>query len=223
MRRIRYILAAGALTALAGCPFPMFETARLVEGPDAACCPAGATSASRHGIVETAAKLVGARTIRYRGRRIRYDCSGVVHAIYLANGIDLLANPGRSRQGNGTRLIYNHVRRYGRIHRGPTPRRGDLVFFNNTWDANRDGRLNDPLTHVGVVERIEADGTIVFISRVSRAIERYRLNLRHPGVHKSRDGRLLNDFMRRKRRSDPDRTRYLTGQLFAAFGTRVPD
>ena len=221
MRGVGYILATGILTTLAGCPFPVFEAARSVEPPDPDCCPTRARPASRDAIAKTAAKLVGARTIRYQGRRIRYDCAGVARAIYLANGIDLFENPGGKRGGNGTRLIYRHVQRYGRIHRGPRVHPGDLVFFNNTWDANRDGRLNDSLTHVGVVEKMEPNGTIVFISRVSRGIERYRLNLAHPGVHKSRDGRLLNDFMRRKRRSDPDNTRYLTGQLFAAFGTRL--
>ena len=49
---------------------------------------------------------------------------------------------------------------------------GDLVFFDNTWDADGDGVDNDPFTHVGVVEKVESDGTIVFISRVSEAIKR---------------------------------------------------
>ncbi len=221
MHRTGYILAAGSIALLVGCPFPAFDMPRSVEGPDTDCCPAGSVAERRHAIAKTAAKLVGAKTIKYKGRRIRYDCAGVTRAVYLANGIDLFKNPDRDRRGNGTTLIYNHVRRYGRIHRGPKAHPGDLVFFNNTWDSNDDGRINDPLTHVGVVERVEEDGTIVFISRVSRAIERYRINLTRPGLHKSGDGRLLNDFMRRKRPRDPGNTRYLTGQLFAAFGTRV--
>ena len=98
---------------------------------------------------------------------------------------------------------------------------GDLVFFDHTWDYNGDGRVNDPLTHVGIVEQVESDGTIVFISRVSDAIERYRMNLAQPHVHRRADGRVLNDYMRRKRWSDQKGTRYLTGELFAAFGTRV--
>ncbi len=215
------MLVAGIVAVVAGCPAPAFDMARPVKTPDATCCQAGDIAGRRHAIAKTAAGLVGAKTIRYKGRRIKYDCAGVTRAIYLANGIDLFKNVGRNRRGNGTKLIYNHVRRFGRIHRGPTAHPGDLVFFNNTWDSNKDGRVNDRLTHVGVVERIEADGTIVFISRVSRAIERYRLNLSRPDVHKSRNGRLLNDFMRRKRAIDPDNTRYLTGQLFAAFGTRI--
>lgn len=221
MHRSGYILVLGLLALLAGCPSPAFDMARPVNAPAADCCRAGSIAERRHAIAKTAANLVGAKTIKFKGRRIKYDCAGVIRAIYLANGIDLFENPRRHRRGNGTMRIYNHIRRHGRIHPGPKAHPGDLVFFNNTWDSNDDGRVNDPLTHVGVVERIEPDGTVVFISRVSRAIERYRLNLSHPGLHKSPDGRLLNDFMRRKRRSDPDNTHYLTGQLFAAFGTRV--
>jgi hypothetical protein len=35
------------------------------------------------------------------------------------------------------------------------------------------------------------------------------------------DGRIFNDFTRRKSSSDTDTTPYLTGQLFASFGTLV--
>jgi len=171
--------------------------------------------------MRTAAELVGARTIEVKGRRISYDCAGVTRAIYLPHGIDLYESDAGDHQANGVRLIYAHVRQYGRIHQGPVVRPGDLVFFDNTWDYNGDGLVNDPLTHVGVVERVEADGTVVFISRVAEAIERFRMNLAKPHIRRAEDGRILNDHMRRKRVDDADGTSYLTGELFAAFGTRV--
>jgi hypothetical protein len=93
------------------------------------------------------------------------------------------------------------------------------VFFDNTWDFNQDGVLNDALTHVGIVESVERNGTVVFISRVTNAIERYRMNLREPNATRASDGRLLNDYLRRRRSGDPLETGYLTGQLFAGFGT----
>lgn len=145
----------------------------------------------------------------------------MTRAIYLALGIDLYGGDHPDPRANGVRLIYDHVRRYGRLHQGPTVRRGDLVFFDNTWDVNGDGLINDRLTHVGIVERIENDGTVVFISRVAEAIERYRMNLRQPHVHRASDGRILNDYMRRKHRRDGQETAYLTGELFTAFGTRI--
>ena len=105
------------------------------------------------------------------------------------------------------------------MHQGPIARPGDLVFFDNTWDYNGDGLVNDPLTHVGIVERQEQDGTVIFISRVAGAIQRYRMNLALPHVHRTAEGRVLNDHIRRKDFRDPADTTYLTGQLFAAFGS----
>ena len=96
-----------------------------------------------------------------------------------------------------------------------------MVFFDNTWDYNGDGLVNDPLTHVGIVERQERDGTIIFISRVAGAIERYRMNLALPHVHRTAEGRVLNDYIRRKDFDDPADTAYLTGELFAAFGSQT--
>jgi len=176
---------------------------------------------SRSAIVRTAANLVGAKTIESNGRRIAYDCAGVTRAIFLKHGIDLYDGDSIDPDANGVRIIYSHIAQQGIFHQGPVARPGDLVFFNNTWDYNGDGKVNDPLTHIGIVERQESDGTVIFISRVAGAVERYRMNLRLPRAHKTDDGRVLNDYLRRKDGGDPDNTGYLTGELFATFGTRV--
>jgi len=183
------------------------------------CCRLQTGSAKQQAIARTAARLVGARTIQIGNRLVSYDCAGVTRAIYLSQGHDLYAGAGENGQANGVRRIYEHVQKHGRIHRGPAVGPGDLVFFDNTWDFNEDGLLNDSLTHVGIVEAVERDGTIIFISRVSNAIERYRMNLRAPNTIRHADGRILNDYLRRKKIGDPLATGYLTGQLFASFGS----
>jgi hypothetical protein len=186
------------------------------------CCPSGPSNPSRSTIVRTAATLVGATTITSEGRKIAYDCAGVTRAVFLKHGIDLYDAGGGGSNANGVRLIYDHVRRQGLVHQGPATHPGDLVFFDNTWDFNGDGEWNDPLTHVGIVERVEPDGTVVFISRVADAIQRYRMNLLHPRVHKTADGRILNDYIRRKLPTDPNHLGRLAGELFAFYGTRLP-
>jgi len=173
---------------------------------------------SRLAIVESAARLVGARTITSQGKRIAYDCAGVTRAIFLEHGIDLYRGAFTDPKGNGVRLIHNHVRQHGTLLRGSNVSPGDLVFFDNTWDFNGDGTLNDPLTHVGVVERLDPDGTVIFISRVANAIERYRMNLAQPHVHKTAQGLVLNDYIRRKHPTDPDNVARLTGELFSVYG-----
>ncbi len=206
-------LVGCASTPVARVPATRFEVTATQKAP--------APATTRTGVVRTATKLLGARTIESNGRRVAYDCAGVTRAIYLEHGIDLYNSGTADRQANGVRLIYNHMRQHGTLHQGPVVQPGDLVFFDNTWDFNGDGRLNDPLTHVGVVERTEPDGTVVFISRVAEAVERYRMNLALPHVHKTADGRVLNDYIRRKRPTDPEDMGHLAGELFTFYGTRI--
>ncbi len=186
-----------------------------------ACCRSVERAPSRRAIVRTAAKLVGAKTIESNGRRVAYDCAGVTRAVFLKHGIDLYGNNANDPEANGVRLIHAHIRQQGTFHQGPVVHPGDLVFFNNTWDYNGDGKVNDPLTHVGIVERQEPNGTVVFISRVAGAVERYHMNLGLPHVHKAANGRILNDYLRRKDVIDPADTGYLTGELFEQFATRL--
>ena len=210
--RILFIMATVATVALVGCTTPP------IERP---CCRSVELAPSRTAIVRTAAKLVGAKTIESNGHHIAYDCAGVARAIYLKHGIDLYQGEPGDPNANGVRIIHAHIRKQGTFHQGPVVHPGDLVFFNNTWDYNRDGKVNDPLTHVGIVERQEPDGTVIFISRVAGAVERYHMNLALPHVHETTDGRILNDYLRRKDLIDPANTGYLTGELFAQFATRV--
>lgn len=236
------IMVGLAIAALMGCTKPVQKLNRETEAPpisvekieprkSPAFSPPSPTSAtmddstsfltslpSRSAIVDSAARLVGARTITSEGKRIAYDCAGVTRAIFLEHGIDLYRGGFNDPKGNGVRLIHNHVLRHGTLHRGSNVSPGDLVFFDNTWDFNGDGKVNDPLTHVGVVERLEPDGTVVFISRVGKAIERYHMNLDQPHIHKTAQGRVLNDYMRRKLATDPDHTARLTGELFSFYG-----
>jgi NlpC/P60 family len=173
---------------------------------------------SRSAIVQSAVRLLGATTIAIQGRRIAYDCAGVTRAIFLEHGIDLYRSTHPEGKANGVRLIHNHVRQYGMLHQDTDVHPGDLVFFDNTWDFNGDGLLNDPLTHVGIVERTEPNGTVIFISRVAGAVSRYHMNLSQPHVHKTTEGHVLNDYLRRKRSTDPDKTARLTGELFSLYG-----
>jgi len=219
--RFLFIIATIASVMLVGCATQPAERPRASAPEARPCCRSAELGPSRAAIVRTAAKLVGANTIESKGRHIAYDCAGVTRAIFLKHGIDLYNSSANDPEANGVRLIHAHIREQGTFHQGPVVHPGDLVFFDNTWDFNRDGKVNDPLTHVGIVERQEPDGTVVFISRVAGAVERYHMNLGLPHVHKTADGRILNDYLRRKDVIDPTNTGYLTGELFAQFATRL--
>jgi probable lipoprotein NlpC len=198
------------------------DTKMLTTGSRGVPCCVLANGVPRQtALAQAAVGLIGRSRIEVEGRRYASDCSGFVRGVYAAQQVDLYDGLGELDGGNGVGRIYTHVVEHGRIHYGPTVHPGDLVFFHNTWDFNRDGLPNDPLTHVGIVETVERDGTVIFVSWVSAGVDRYRMNLRHPGIHKTAEGRVLNDHIRRKGSGDQETIRYLTGQLFAAFGTRV--
>lgn len=197
-------------------PVPHQQPPFLPHEPEPA--PHPTSLPSRSAIVQSAVRWLGANTITIQGRRIGYDCAGVTRAIFLEHGIDLYRSAHSEGKTNGVRLIHNHVRQHGILHQDTDVHPGDLVFFDNTWDFNGDGLLNDPLTHVGIVERIEPEGTVIFISRVAGAVARYHMNLSQPHVHKTTEGRVLNDYLRRKRSTDPDKTARLTGELFSLYG-----
>lgn len=211
------MLAPAVAAAVIGCT--SVSPSHPALSPAGQCCEKGEPTVQRHQVVQVAAQLVGRTELESRGRDITTDCAGVIRAVFLQQGIDLYAVATGNSDLNGVRRIYHHARTYGRVHRGPIVNPGDLVFFHNTWDMNGDGRPNDQFTHVGIVEDIRPDGTVTFISRVSKAIERYRMNLRFPTVHRLPDGTVVNDYLRRKRADDSRHVHYLAGQLFAAFAT----
>ncbi len=183
------------------------------------CCAMAKGIPRQTALAKTAVRFVGQSRVQVDGRNYAPDCSGFVRGVYASPRVDLYGGLGELDGGNGVGRIFTHVVEHGRIHYGPTVHPGDLVFFHNTWDFNRDGLPNDPLTHVGVVEKVDLDGTVVFVSSVSAGIKRYRMNLKHPDTYKTPDGRILNDFLRRKHMGDARGTYYLAGRLFAAFGT----
>jgi len=157
---------------------------------------------------------VGARTYRQ-------DCSGFVMAVLAARGLDIDQLLDPKSQG-GVAALYRWADDHGSIHYRKVPAIGDLVFFDNTYDRNRDGRLNDPLTHIGIVERVDPDGTVSVIHHVRRGILRYKLNRFKPALRRDPASRkVLNHYLRIVPPSSKRRGRRLTGELFHAFATIV--
>jgi hypothetical protein len=156
--------------------------------------------------------------VRVSGRSFRYDCSGYVRGMFWAAGLDLMGEGGDA-DDNGVRIIFKYVERHGHNHFRKKPRRGDLVYFDNTWDKNGNGKLDDPLTHIGLVEEVDEDGTIHILHRANRGIVRDVMNLTRPRDLKDEQGKELNAYLRPKGRRDPPATPHLMSELFAGFGT----
>jgi len=172
---------------------------------------------ARERVASAAAGVVGKPSVVVDGKTYRADCSGTARGIYAQAGLPLggtASEPGE----NDVSILYRFVRENGSLRRArPLP--GDLVFFDDSYDRNGDGRVNDPLSHIGVVEKVLDDGTVVFVHRVSGAILRYRMNLDRPRERKDdATGRRLNHILRRGGGGIEAAT---AAELFVAYGTVV--
>lgn len=167
----------------------------------------------RKTIVENAQTFLGRKYINVEGRRYNYDCSGFVLAVYHKSGIDILGKLDPDR--NLARSIYEYVQKDGIIYKGNVPKPGDIVFFSETL---RSGRRD--LSHIGIVESSDPNGTVSFIHKSTRGIKRSFLNLATPSVASENDT-VANSYLRRRRLSDPPGTKYLAGELFAGYGSII--
>lgn len=148
--------------------------------------------------------------------QFRNDCSGFVEKVLEAVGHDL---QGFSKTYNlsatGVRLIEAYTSRTGTIFKDTKPEPGDLIFFSKTYDRNRNQKIDDSLTHVGIVENVQKDGTIEFVHVIRNRIRKGHLNLNLPETHKNPEGRVINSYLRR---AAPGRPSALSSHLFDYFG-----
>jgi len=187
----------------------------VASGPSA---PLEVGPGARDRVIEAARALVGSRRVEVGGKRFADDCTGLVRGVYSALGVELMS--AGEPQDNGVTAIWRFTARHGRLYDGGRPVPGDLVFFKETYDLNRDGAVNDGLTHIGLVDDVEPDGTVLVIHRVARGVVRYRMNLSSPTVARTEGGKVLNDGLRMPGGGS---ARRLTGELFVSFGTLLPN
>ncbi len=155
-----------------------------------------------------------------QGKNFLFDCQGTVAKIFWKVGVDLTKNynePGYQNLLGGVPRIYKTYQTEGKTYLAKRPKAGDLVFFDNTWDYNGNGKWDDTLTHVGLVETVEADGTVGVIHHCSKGIKRYYFNLEKPTVYQDETGKVLNSFIRRQSASDLPGTSYVLGSYVSGF------
>lgn len=164
-------------------------------------------------VADRAGALVGKRLRKVSGR-VPDDCSGLVRLAFEAAGVNLVSH-GFERGENAVSAMWRRALEAGALHTS-RPRPGDLAFFRETYDRNRDGRRNDGLTHVAVVEAVDLDGTVTLVHRGSKGVSRTRLNVQAPSVYRTREGRVLNDYLRAANKKKGQRA-WLTGELFVGY------
>lgn len=191
--------------------------AREVPREEPAPKPLELPNGARDKTVKAARAQVGKEAVDLKGKPWPDDCSGLVRTVYDRVGMDLLS--AAKPEDNAVTAIYRFAQKYGRVYKGGRPVAGDLVFFRDTYDLNRDGRENDGLTHVGVVDDVAEDGTVSVIHRVHGGVRKYKMNLTLPNQSRSPEGRTVNDWLRLAGRTGKAQ---LTSELFAAYATVLP-
>jgi probable lipoprotein NlpC len=179
-------------------------------------------SAVQARLAARAATLLGKGREPFEVGRERFnpDCSGFVEAVYAAEGIPLrrFLEAAAPRETSAVAAAWEAAAEFGERWQGSDwPAPGDLVFFDDTYDRDGDGRRDDPLTHLGIVEWVAVDGTVTFLHRAGPGVMRGYLNLTRPNEWRDGAGRQLNSPLRVKT-SRTDDAPVLAGQLFRGYG-----
>jgi hypothetical protein len=216
LTRLAPLLLAGLLGAC--------ETTQFAGVEQSA--PARATAdptvvALREKLAEGARSVLGRKQLVVRGRRFNMDCTGVVLAIYWYAGIDLARDFNRF-SGNGVSRIYKTLERRDLLYSTSSPLVGDIIFWDNTYDENEDARWNDPLSHVGMVVKLDDEGTVTYVHyHIRNGISYDYMNLRNPGVQNEIENgrvRVINSPLRLAIPGRPHPPDWLSGQLYRNLG-----
>lgn len=157
------------------------------------------------------------------GKSFTSDCIGFVRYVYYSAGVDIFQVYGSGR--GGVSSFYNGIEKRGWVYNEFPPKLGDLIFFDNTYDANRNRKWDDELTHIGIVSGFGKHGTIFYIHYASGKVKEDRINLNYPNTHafRQKDGKLyvINSHLRINRGEGYSKKEYLSSSFFRCFG-RIP-
>lgn len=143
------------------------------------------------------------------------QCTNYVHYVFLRAGVEVTGAP---------RDMWERAVELGSTHHRSRPSPGDIGFFDQTFDRNRNGRVDDPFTHVAVVLSVSSDGTITLAhGGATHGTGTFRMNLEHPDTAKGPDGEGWNQNLRVAGRHDPAGTKYLASELWHGFATVRPE
>ena len=135
-------------------------------------------------IINAARGYVGTNTLVARGKRFNSDCTGGIMACYYSAGIDLWEIMA-AYSGNGVKRLYYSLKDKNYLHRSPYPVAGDLIFWDNTWDKNGNGKPDDYFTHVGLVVSSDELGNIkYFHHHITLGFVIENMNLLRANVYK---------------------------------------
>jgi hypothetical protein len=189
--------------------------------PDQAAQP---IDSDQKAVLASARTLIGLAPesrVNVNGRTFVLDCIGTVSAIFYGIDIDVQRD-FRRYSGDGVNRLYQSLKALNTLHKDLYPRPGDVIFWDNTWDANGDGILtDDPRTHAGVVLSVDKDGTIHYVhEHIIKGVTIEAMNLLHPRDYYDPQGRIINNALAMNsgisRKNNPPH--WTSGDLWDSFG-----
>jgi len=162
-------------------------------------------------IVAAAQRFLGVDALVVNGETYRWDCTGLVEAIYAQFGLPYWGSVD---------MFFDGAAALGVVHRRRIPFPGDLIFFDDTHDFNKNGLVDDTFSHIGVVESVADDGTITLIHLAGPAgVYRCKMNLRYPTERYNAAGEEINSVLRVGQTVDGGAPTLLTGETWFAFAS----
>lgn len=184
--------------------------------------PAGGSDL-RSAVVASGKNLLGLAPdslVTVNGRQFMLDCIGTLSAAWWGAGYDLQKEFPRYT-GNGVLRLYNSLKDHAALAPLAALKPGDIVFWENTYDRNGDGKLyNDGITHAGMVVSVDDDGTVAYLHEsVTRGVVISYLNTLHPDTAFSPTGKLWNSpmFLGSGYGKPKNPPHWLSGDLVKAF------
>lgn len=121
---------------------------------------------------------------KYTNTRIGGDCSGLITAINKNNNSAIFDPKELNKyytSGRKSQAMFDLYKDKNKIYFSK-PQVGDLVFFNNTTRATK-GRSKKLITHVGIVSKVNKDGSVEFLHNTGGRNVVSVMNLSLPNDH----------------------------------------
>ena len=175
--------------------------------------------------------------LMYLGKRDGGDCSGFVSLINYKTGDPFFKDKELSQSFDNarkSRAMFNLMSKKGNAFETTLPHMGDLVFFENTERKpavkTKKGKgktaakqpavqVAENITHVGIVTKVEQDGTVEFIHHSNGKNVLDYMNFNYPMLT-NKDGKKINTYMKRcPSQKGAAQPQCMNIAFFVAYGT----
>lgn len=178
--------------------------------------------------------------LMYLGKRDGGDCSGFVSLVNYKTGAPFYQEKELSQSFDNarkSRAMFNLMSKKGNAFETTLPHMGDLVFFENTerkptvkTKSKAKGKekavvkqpavqVTENITHVGIVTKVEPDGTVEFIHHSNGKNVLDYMNFNYPMLT-NKDGKVINTYMKRcPSKKGAAQPQCMNIAFFVAYGT----